>query len=94
MIFPSLKWRRQSRRDDSNRVAPHRVSDKQQPPLAHADDRKSVFAVVLARVQPVERERVLERRARGLEGDAVMREVRGGFRVISLEMSVIHLYTA
>jgi len=90
MISPSLERLRESRRDNSYGFAPHCVADKQETSLAHADDSKSVFAVVLAFVQPIEREWVFEDLTRSLERNAVTGKVRGGFDVIPLEILIIH----
>jgi hypothetical protein len=90
MISPSLERLRQSRRDDSNAPASHCIDDIQETVLGHANDSEAVLAVILALVEPIEGEGILERFARRFERDTAALNIRNGFRVISLDYSIVH----
>src|SRR5271166_1856515 len=90
MVLPSLIGLRAPGRNDTDRLASHRVADKEQATLGHADPGIAVFAVILGFVEPIKRKRIVEHSARRLERDAVTGEVRRSLDVVPLEFPVIH----
>jgi hypothetical protein len=94
MISSSLKGLWQSRGDDPNCIASHRVCNEQQTALDHAKRGETLLALVLAIVNPIEGEWVFEYVSRGLERDAMLGVVRCGLDVVPLECAIIHEGTA
>src|SRR5271157_3097480 len=90
MVLSSFMGLCSSGRNDADRFAWHRVGDVEQATLGHADYGVTVFAIILALVEPIEGERVCERLAGCLECHAVVGDIRCGLGVIPLEFTVIH----
>ena len=85
---------RATRRYDANGFSSHRVGDKQEPPARHTYDCKPIFAIILAIIQLLDRERVSKHVPRRIERDTVIDDVRSGLAVVPLESSVIYNDTA
>jgi hypothetical protein len=94
MISPSLEGFGQSRRDDPNRIASHRVCNEQQTAFDHAKRGEALLSLVLAIVNPIEGKRVFEYVSRGFERDAVLGVVLCRLNVVPLERAIIHKGTA
>src|SRR5208282_4030040 len=90
MVLSSFMGLCSSGRNDADSFASHRVGDIKQATFGHTDYGVTVFAVILALVEPIERERVLEHVAGRLESHAMGSDVRGGLVVIPLDLPVIH----
>jgi hypothetical protein len=85
MVSPSLNAYSQPRRDNSDRVVYHRIDDKQYSALHHAEYDKTPFAIILPIISQIDGTRVFEHKPRGLECDAMLDVIFGGFDFIPLE---------
>jgi len=79
-----------SRRDDPNSFAALRVNDRDDQAIDHANRKKAIFAIVLAKILFDQRERVLENAARLLEADFVTAQVDCRLALIPFEIVVTH----
>ena len=66
---------RATRRYDANAFSSHRIGDEQETPARHTDDRKSVFNVIFAIIQLLDRERVFEHILRRIKYNTVTDDV-------------------
>src|SRR5262249_42903946 len=79
-----------SHRDDPNSFAALRVNDRDDQAIDHANRKKAIFAIVLAKILFDQRERVLENAERLLEADFVTAQVDCRLALIPFEIVVTH----
>ena len=79
-------------RNNSDPLTAFRVGHVQDRALAHAQHVPALFAVSLALIDPLDRERVAKRLDGFVEGNAVIAEILDRFRVAPLKTLIFHRY--
>ena len=77
-------------RNNSDPLTALRVGHVQDHAIAHAQHVPALFAVSLALIDPLDRERVAERLDGFVEGNAVITEILDRFRVAPLKTLIFH----
>jgi len=77
-------------RNNSDPLTAFRVGHVQDHAIAHAQHVQALFAVSLALIDPLDRERVAERLDGFVEGNAVIAEILDRFRVAPLKTRILH----
>src|ERR1051326_9174532 len=92
VVLPSFIWLCSTRRNDANDSLTYRIGYVQKSAVDHAQNTVTVFAVVLAVIQPLDCKHVVEDPDCGLKADAVLGVILGGFGQIPFKVITCHRY--
>src|SRR5215471_6921475 len=92
VVLPSFIWFCSTRRNDANDALAHRIGYVQKSAVDHTQNAVTVLAVVLAVIQPLDGERIVEDPDCGFKADAVLGEIIGSFGFIPFKVIIYHRY--